>query len=856
MKKSSLCDNSKCNKTTIFQKQMAPVKCSKCNSGTYCCQACLKEDEDHICNSDHLDLDNTTQINSSVNETLLQIQQKKRTLDDYEFINGDKGMLGRGAFGEVRLAIDIDLQQEMAIKILNKKKMLRNCNLQQLKNEIKLQRSLNHPNIIQLYHAFEDRENIYFALEYASNGSLYKYLRKLKVMPEPEAFVYFFQTCLAVDYLHKKNVIHRDLKPENILLDDQGNVKLCDFGWSAESVEMRSTFCGTFDYMAPEMLHNKPHDYRVDIWALGILLYELLHGNAPFTKAHFAKENIQNLNIKFSQSVSSQAKDLITQILQHDPKKRMSMNQIFAHQWLQSNAEEFGMDISEYIYVPKSQRINDSSINQTFEQSKQLNESKIKQNNNTNTSQIKKPDFLNTSQQQQSYQKQEVQKIQQNSQENKKITNNNSFHQTNNQSLHQTNNQSHISKISENLQDSVRSSSDCSDIQSRASNIRQSFAKDLSMKGLSQNNNSFHTQENKHLFTNDANILNQEQIERLLRQQLKSAETKSDDIKLSLNSFQNIQSNQLQNKSQSSILVDDNKNFSQQLYSNQSNTVKQRHVQFLSPKESMNETSQKIQQQVEESPYFNPAQIRESIADDEVKEKFSFGSLSNSKHDQNQQEIQQPEEQQGFNKKDKILKETRLSKLSVIESDESECKSDGEDQRNYQLQQITQAVRSYSANTIQPKDTKNSRNPQEIELQSQFLYQNNVLQDTKSQTSKTSKKSKLSKQSKQSTNTKVNSEQSRAQQQLIMQKKKYSQNMVDYRNFNMKEISKEDRNRYQDYKDSTKQLEIRSRELQAYLYSQDNQFSSRRSIKQNNASKEELGFFGKIQLAFGCLGQR
>ncbi|CAD8098088.1 unnamed protein product [Paramecium sonneborni] len=844
MKKSNLCDNRKCNKTTIFQKQMAPVKCSKCNVGTYCCQACLKEDEDHICNSDHLDLDNTTQINSSVNETLLQIQQKKRTLEDYEFINGDKGMLGRGAFGEVRLAIDNQLQQEMAIKILNKKKMLRNCNLQQLKNEIKLQRSLNHPNIIQLYHAFEDRENIYFALEYASNGSLYKYLRKLKVMPEPEAFVYFFQTCLAVDYLHKKNVIHRDLKPENILLDEQGNVKLCDFGWSAESVEMRSTFCGTFDYMAPEMLHNKPHDYRVDIWALGILLYELLHGNAPFTKAHFSKENIQNLTIKFSSSISAQAKDLITQILQYDPKKRMSMNQIFAHKWLKENAEEFGMDISEYIYVPKSERINESSINQTFEQQKQLNESKIKQTN-YNRNSTKKPDFLNISQQQQQ-QIQEVQQIQQ-SQENKRLGNS---------SFHRMNNQSQVSKFSENMQDSVRSSSDCSDIQSRTSNIRQSFAKDLSIKGFSQTNNSFNNSDKKHVFTNDASILNQEDIEKLLRQQLKQAETKSDDIKLSLNSFQNIQSNQLQNKSQSSILVDDNKNFSQQLYSNQTNNLKQRHVQFLSPKQSINETSQKTKQQVEESPYFNQSQLRESIAEDEIKEKFSFGSLSNSKHDQNQQDSFQPEEQQAIIKKEKIVKETRLSKLSVIQSDESECKSDGEDQRSYQLQQINQAVRSYSANTVQVKDIKNQKIPQEIELQSQLLYQNNVLQDTKSQTSKTSKKSKLSKQSKVSTNTKVSSEQSRAQQQLIMQKKKYTQNMVDYRNFNMKEISKEDRNRYQDYKDSTKQLEIRSRELQDYIYSQDNQFSTRRSFKQNNTNKEELGFFGKIQLAFGCLGHR
>ena len=84
--------------------------------------------------------------------------------------------------------------------------------------------------------------------------------------------------------MHKKNIIHRDLKPENLLIDTEGNIKLCDFGWSAEVslLEKRKTFCGTIDYMAPEMIKNQPHDHSLDIWCLGILLYELLHGYAPF----------------------------------------------------------------------------------------------------------------------------------------------------------------------------------------------------------------------------------------------------------------------------------------------------------------------------------------------------------------------------------------------------------------------------------------------------------------------------------------------------------------------------------------------------------------------------------------------
>lgn len=85
--------------------------------------------------------------------------------------------------------------------------------------------------------------------------------------------------------------MHRDLKPENLLLDNEGNIKLCDFGWSAESTQNRTTFCGTIDYMSPEMLHNQPHDHTLDIWCLGVLLYELVHGEAPFKGTESDKIN-------------------------------------------------------------------------------------------------------------------------------------------------------------------------------------------------------------------------------------------------------------------------------------------------------------------------------------------------------------------------------------------------------------------------------------------------------------------------------------------------------------------------------------------------------------------------------------
>jgi len=110
-------------------------------------------------------------------------------------------------------------------------------------------------------------------------------IKKSKGIDEKSAFKYFIETASAILFLHTNDLIHRDLKPENILLDENNNVKLCDFGWCVELKEddaPRKTFCGTYEYMAPEIVKETPYDKSVDIWSLGILLYELLHGYSPF----------------------------------------------------------------------------------------------------------------------------------------------------------------------------------------------------------------------------------------------------------------------------------------------------------------------------------------------------------------------------------------------------------------------------------------------------------------------------------------------------------------------------------------------------------------------------------------------
>lgn len=136
------------------------------------------------------------------------------------------------------------------MKIMNKKFLRQYSSTQNLAREIKIQRKLDHPHIVKLYHYFEDDENVYLVMEYASRGSLFYRLRERTRFFEKDAFVFFFQTCLGINYLHSNGIIHRDLKPENLLLDASDNIKVCDFGWSAEmDSNTRITFCGTVDYM-------------------------------------------------------------------------------------------------------------------------------------------------------------------------------------------------------------------------------------------------------------------------------------------------------------------------------------------------------------------------------------------------------------------------------------------------------------------------------------------------------------------------------------------------------------------------------------------------------------------------------
>ena len=246
--------------------------------------------------------------------------------------------LGTGKFGRVYLVKEKKTNFICALKLLSKKQLVSNGVEIQLRREIEIQSHLNHKNILKLYNFFWDSQNIYLILEYAPGGELYKELMSSpnKRFTEEKSSKYIFQMCDALEYIHKKHVIHRDIKPENIL-NSLGVIKLADFGWSIHAPShLRKTFCGTLDYLPPEMLDNHKHDDNVDLWCLGILIFEFCSGHPPF-ESDSQKETIKkikDLKVNFPYYFSWEVRDLILKLLKKNPKERISLNDVRNHPWI------------------------------------------------------------------------------------------------------------------------------------------------------------------------------------------------------------------------------------------------------------------------------------------------------------------------------------------------------------------------------------------------------------------------------------------------------------------------------------------------------------------------------------------
>ncbi|CAN0279157.1 unnamed protein product [Pylaiella littoralis] len=246
--------------------------------------------------------------------------------------------LGRGKFGSVYLAREKRTRYIVAIKVLQKKQLLKAGVEHQLRREIEIQSHLRHRNILRLFGYFYDDKRIYLILEFAPGGELYKTLQKGR-FSEAKGARYVLDVAQALSHCHKKKVIHRDLKPENLLIGSTGGLKLADFGWSVHAPNSRrNTLCGTLDYLPPEMIEGREHDSSTDIWSLGVLAYEFIVGVPPFeAEGHQATyRRISRVDIRWPSSlnISDEAKDLVTKLLRKEPQKRLPLDEVATHPWI------------------------------------------------------------------------------------------------------------------------------------------------------------------------------------------------------------------------------------------------------------------------------------------------------------------------------------------------------------------------------------------------------------------------------------------------------------------------------------------------------------------------------------------
>ena len=305
---------------------------------------------------------NLIQSNSAI---LFQSKQLMMFINEYEsndekkendMVNdriGDyliKYTLGQGTFGKVKLGIYLPKEEKVAIKILEKSRMLEKDDEIRVKREFNMLAQFNHPNVILVAEIFESENSFYSVMEFCEGGELFNYIVKRNHLTEEESSFFFFQLINGLEYIHSLGIVHRDLKPENLLLTKDHVLKIIDFGLSnyfkENQVPLLSTPCGSPCYASPEMVAGKKYDgFKIDVWSCGIILYAMLCGYLPFEDSNndILFKQILECKLEFPKYVQrfKTGIDLIEKILVVDPEKRITIPEIKKHPFYLKGKELF-----------------------------------------------------------------------------------------------------------------------------------------------------------------------------------------------------------------------------------------------------------------------------------------------------------------------------------------------------------------------------------------------------------------------------------------------------------------------------------------------------------------------------------